>query len=254
MINFFRSSCTALVLLTIWPLAANADLPSIIEKTKPSIVAIGTFKKTQSPPFIFRGTGFVISDGNLIATNAHVLPASQLPDDPELAIVTRANSTEGSIRRAHVVAIDTEHDIAVIKAEGPTLPSLKLAESSEVREGQSIAFTGFPIGGVLGLFPVTHHGIVAAITPITQPAANGSKINGAMIRQTRRGSFNVLQLDATAYPGNSGSPVFLPDNGEVIGIVNKVFVKESKESALSTPTGITFAIPVEYINKLLIRK
>jgi len=70
--------------------------------------------------------------------------------------------------------------------------------------------------------------------------------------------FQVFQLDATAYPGNSGSPLYEIDSGRVIGIVNSVFVKASKEMALeeraiSEPSGITYAIPVTYLRRLLDR-
>jgi len=40
----------------------------------------------------------------------------------------------------------------------------------------------------------------------------------------------------------------------VIGVINKVFVKETKENVLSKPSGITYAIPVEHIKNLLARK
>ena len=231
--------------------AAIADLPTTIAQIKPSIVAIGTYKKTQSPPFIFRGTGFALGDGNQIATNAHVLPDLSQIDSPELAILTRTPGSEGSIRRARVVAKDGAHDLAIIRLDGPPLPILKLGESSAVHEGQAIAFTGFPIGGALGFTPVTHRGIVSAITPIVIPGSNSSQLNMSQIRQIKRGSFDVLQLDATAYPGNSGSPVFDANTGTVIGIINMVFIKGSKEAALTNPSGITYAIPVEHLKNLI---
>ena len=61
----------------------------------------------------------------------------------------------------------------------------------------------------------------------------------------------MFQLDATAYPGNSGSPVYDPATGEVIGVVNMVFVKGTKEAALAQPSGITYAIPSRYLIELL---
>ena len=39
--------------------------------------------------------------------------------------------------------------------------------------------------------------------------------------------FDAFQLDAIAYPGNSGSP-HEPATGQVVGVINSVFVKESK--------------------------
>ena len=72
-----------------------------------------------------------------------------------------------------------------------------------------------------------------------------------MINRIKVGAFNIFQLDATAYPGNSGSPLYHPDTGVVIGVINKVFVKESKENLLKEPSGITYAIPAKFAAALL---
>lgn len=240
-----------LVVSLCWPCISFADLPSTIEKVKPSIVAIGTYLKTQSPPFVFRGTGFAVGNGNRIATSAHVLPETGTTDAPELAILSRTARGDTLIRRATVLNRDTDHDLAVLHIDGPPLPALTIGISSDVREGQEIAFTGFPIGGTLGFSPVTHRGILSALTPIAIPGANSNQLNEKLIKQIRRGSFNVFQLDATAYPGNSGSPVYDSRSGEVIGVINMVFIKGSKEAILSNPSGISYAIPANYLTELL---
>jgi serine protease Do len=72
-----------------------------------------------------------------------------------------------------------------------------------------------------------------------------------VIRRLTSGSFPVFQLDATAYPGNSGSPIYDPESGEVLGIINMVFVKGTKESVLAQPSGITYAVPANYLRDLL---
>jgi len=66
-----------------------------------------------------------------------------------------------------------------------------------------------------------------------------------------RNRFDVFQLDATAYPGNSGSPLFELSTGRVIGVVNGVIVKESREAMISDPSGISYAIPSHYVRDLL---
>ena len=53
---------------------ARADLSDTIARVKPAVVIVGTFKATNSPRFTMRGTGFVVGNGNLAITNAHVLP------------------------------------------------------------------------------------------------------------------------------------------------------------------------------------
>jgi S1-C subfamily serine protease len=63
--------------------------------------------------------------------------------------------------------------------------------------------------------------------------------------------FMMFQLDAVAYPGNSGSPLYDVDAGRVIGVINSVYVKQTKETAISSPSGISYAVPVDYIRALL---
>ena len=93
--------------------------------------------------------------------------------------------------------------------------------------------------------------MVSSITPIALPGGNARQINEKLIRQVKSGTFNIFQLDATAYPGNSGSPVFDASSGEVIGIINMVFIKSSREAALSQPSGISYAIPANYLEQLI---
>jgi S1-C subfamily serine protease len=65
---------------------------------------------------------------------------------------------------------------------------------------------------------------------------------------------NIFQLDGTAYPGNSGSPVYDASTGKVLGVINAVFVKGLKETAITAPSGITYAIPSNYVRDLLQKK
>ena len=109
----------------------------------------------------------------------------------------------------------------------------------------------YSIGAVLGLSPVTHRALIASITPVAIPSANAQQLDPRVIRRIQSGAFNVFQLDATAYPGNSGSPLYDIESGEVRGIINMVFVKGTKESALSQPTGISFAIPSRFLQALV---
>lgn len=243
----YFSSLLCLTCLLAAPSSANADLADTIEKIKPSIVVVGVYKKTNSPAFMLRGTGFVIGNGNLVATNAHVVAEPIDPDGPVLVIQARATNGDIQLRRAQKIFNDKEHDLAILRIEGSPLPPFHLANNSHVREGQAVAFTGFPIGGALGFSPVTHRGIVSAITPIAIPGGNAQQLNEKLIQRLKSGTFDIYQLDATAYPGNSGSPVFDPATGEVLGIVNMVFIKGSKEAVLSQPSGITYAIPVRYL-------
>lgn len=103
---------------------------------------------------------------------------------------------------------------------------------------------------VLGLYPVTHSGIISTITPIVIPSNNSKSLTARQI-QRMRNRFEVYQLDGTAYPGNSGSPVYDAHSGKVVGVLNSVFVKGTKETLLERPSGISYAIPVRYVHELL---
>jgi serine protease Do len=233
---------------------ASADLPAAIERVKPSVLIVGVYQKTASPQFSLRGTGFVVGDGNTVATNAHVA-SGQINAGKEgmasLVVLVRNGAGEGQLRGTRVLAVDKDHDLALLRIDGEALPALTLRDSASVREGMSVAFTGFPIGGALGFSPVTHRGMVSAITPIAHPGQHSSQLNAKVIRRLKEGSFNIFQLDATAYPGNSGGPLFDEASGEVIGIINMVFVKGTKEAALTNPSGISYAIPSNYLRGLL---
>lgn len=231
---------------------ALADLPDLIDQIKPSVVVVGTYVKTRSPAFVMRGTGFVVGNGTLVATNAHVVPDVLDTANGEALVVLAFTGRAGAQQRpAKIAASDKAHDLALLKIDGPPLQAMILQESGKVREGQNVAFTGFPIGSVLGLSPVTHRGIISAITPIALPGATANQLNEKVIKRLKSGPFEIYQLDGTAYPGNSGGPLFEMEKGEVIGVVNMVFVKGTKESVLTNPSGISYAVPVVYLEELL---
>ena len=245
----------ALLAAAAWLLAgraAAAELPELVAAAKPSVLPVGTYNATDSPRFGFRGTGFVVGDGTLLATNAHVLPEGAGADSgpPLVAMVSRGGG-EAALRRLRVVALDRPRDLALLSIEGAPLTPLVLAEDGSAREGQSVALIGYPIAGILGFAPVTHRGIIASITSAAQPAPTARVLDPRALTKLREGNFEVYQLDATAYPGNSGGPLIDATNGRVLGIVNMVLVKGSRESALSSPTGITYAIPITHLRDLL---
>lgn len=233
--------------------AVQAELADTVARIKSSVIVIGTNSKLRSPPFVMLGTGFAIGDGNLIATNSHVVPETPKQTGQEIlaALVRNGNGTQ--LRTLTLLARDAEHDLALMRLSGPPLPPLPLRSSDSVREGQAIALTGFPIGAVLGFSPVTHRGIISSITSIAPPSGNARQLKDAAILRLRSGSFDIFQLDATAYPGNSGGPLYDAETGEVLGVVNMVFVKASKEAMLEKPSGISYAIPASHLIDLVSR-
>lgn len=231
--------------------AAFSDLPQVIERIKPSIVGVGTFQKMRSPAINFLGTGFVVGDGSLVITNAHVIPELLDASKNESLVILTGKSNNPEAKVAQIAKLDKEHDLALLKINGLSLPPLKIGNVDKIKEGQMLAFTGFPIGMVLGFYPVTHRAMIASITPIILPVTSTKQLSAEKIKQLNKTAFHVFQLDGTAYPGSSGSPLYDSDSGEVYGVVNLVFVKGKKESALSNPSGISYAIPANFVTELL---
>lgn len=247
----------ALAWLAPWAGQARAGLPEVVAAAKPAVVPVGLFNALSSPRFTMRGTGFVVGDGRLLATNAHVLP-----DDPaaypQLVLLLGGSRSAGqdstpAARKLSLLGLDRVHDLALLQIDGAPLPTLALAGNDNVREGQAVAFIGFPVGGLLGFSPVTHRATISSITPIALPPPNASRLDAAAVARLRQGAFDIFQLDGTAYPGNSGGPLLDPDTGEVLGLVNMVLVKNSRESVLSQPSGISYAIPVRFLRELMAR-
>jgi len=245
-------AATALaVLLSAGIACVQAALPEALARVKPSVVAVGTFQKLRNPGFVFRGTGFAVGDGTLIATNAHVVPEALQTDETMMVLVHVPGATEPQPREGRAIAINREHDLALLRISGARLPTVTFGDSDAVRDGQSIAFTGFPIGNSLGFYPVTHGGIIASHSPIALPATTTRQLDPRVVRSLKAGPFVLFQLDTTAYPGHSGSPLYDVETGEVIGIVNMGFLKGTKDAAVGQPSGISFAVPARFLQELL---
>lgn len=243
--------CLPLVVATFAAPVGADELPDTIARVKPSIVGIATLKKTRTPPIHFIGSGFVVGDGLTVITNAHVVKQVGVEDPSELLGVLTGTNQGTDMRSATIVSTDADRDLALLRIAGSPIPAMKIGNSESVREGHSLIFTGFPLGMVLGFHHVTHRALVASITPVADPAPASQALNAKMIAQLRNAPYLVFQLDATAYPGSSGSPLYDPATGQVLGVINKVAVKGTKESILTQPSGITYAIPGKYVQELM---
>lgn len=224
------------------------SLVELVKQSKPSIVSVAMFTPLESRAPDILGTGFVVGNGKYVVTNYHIV-AKDL--DMQIVQYYVALSGEGKspkINRMTLVDSDPVHDLAILKIED-ALPAMKLADDEFADPGTSIVMTGYPIGAVLGLYPATHTGIIAAVAPDANPARNADELTLKMLKRLKE-PFLIYQLDITAFPGNSGSPIYDRNTGEVIGVLNKVFVSEGKEAALSSPSGISYAIPVKQVKAL----
>ena len=162
------------------------------------------------------GSGIVVHENGYIVTNAHVV--SQASD----VGVTFADK---QTLPADVVAVDPEHDLAVVKVKAPKpLTCLKLGRSDDIMIGETV----IAIGNPLGLQNTVTAGIISALDRDLQFSED----------VVYRG---LIQTDAPINPGNSGGPL-LNVNAELIGINSAI---------RGDAQNIGFAIPVDRLWELL---
>ena len=248
LISKLRTSWVLIVLILAAPV--HADVADMLASIKPGVVGVGVFNPSGSPRANLQGTGFAVLDGTYIVSCAHIFAKPLDSEKKETHAIFIGRDRQMAVRQALLIATDRARDLALLKIAGDPLPVLKLGDSGSAREGWQLYFTGYPIGSVLGLNPSTHRAGLAAIIPIFTPVAAAAQLNVRTLKQAKE-PYEVFELDAIAYPGNSGSPVWHPDTGEVLGVLNSVYVKGAKEAALSAPSGISYAIPVKYVHQLL---
>lgn len=247
--HFSHSLFVAILGFLAAPCCSALDLPDLVERLRPSVVGVGTYEALRAPRNVLGGTGFIVGNGRQVITNYHVAHAQEDLTEKTQLVVFLGRGRNPDVRPAKLVAEDRFHDLALLEIEGAPGPALVLSDAL-VREGEAIALIGYPIGAILGLYPSTNAGIVSSISPIAMPQASTQTLSAEQIRRLRE-PFEVFQLDAIAYPGNSGSPVFDLKSGQVIGVVNSVLARQSKEGLLKDPSAITYAIPIRHVLKLL---
>ena len=202
---------TAFILLVVALTAQSAPEQShsqIARQNMPAIVAVNVLKKDGST---FTGTGFVLSEDGLIATNRHVL------DNALYINITFPNSTVSG--EAILLAHDPQ-DLALLKIEAHHLPHVLLGDSDTAQPGQTI-------------------------TVIGNPRRLQNTVTSGLISQIRQQPDGTLwhQISAPISPSSSGSPVF-DGQGRVISIAFASMPGESNQN-------LNFAIPVNYLTDLI---
>jgi S1-C subfamily serine protease len=224
------------------------------------------------------GTGFVIGENGLVATNHHVIelleetktPSSHNPKVACYHVVAFALREHGLATVAlEVLKVVTpaeftpegvwygpdKPDIAIVQVMAKNLPALRLDEGTHIEEGMEVATAGFPMGrnalledGRLDqIGPTLQVGIISAVLPFPGKSPHGFTVN------------------VMAQGGVSGSPVFLPETGAVVGILYAGLDdsdRTEREEPLSdnghehrhshvVPTNISYAIPTWLLGSLL---
>ena len=211
------------------------------KRAMPAVVNIYTAKETkiQRQPFmddpVFRhffgeqfdaqtrkstnlGSGVIVSDQGYILTNSHVVEAA---DEIEVALADTRRA------KAKVVGTDPETDLAVIKIDLPTLPSISFGQSDHARVGDVVLAIGNPFG-------------VGQTVTLGIISATGRSHLGINTFE------NFIQTDAAINPGNSGGAL-VDTGGQLIGINTAIYSRAPGGASL----GIGFAIPASTAKQVL---
>ncbi len=205
-----------------------------VEKSSPSVVAIGVTQKIFNP---FNpdqlprnqqntiGTGFVVNaEKGVIITNRHVVADTSL----KYSVVTK----DGKKLDIQKVYRDPNLDLAIVQVDpsGSNLKALDLGDSSKLKVGQTV----IAIGNALGRFDNTvTTGVVSGL---------GRSISAGDPFSTETELLdNLIQTDAAINPGNSGGPL-LNSAAQIIGV--NVATTEGAQN-------IGFAIPINSVKPIV---
>lgn len=197
-------------------------IPEIVSMVQPAVVTVtvnvGTAPSFSNPQGGYSqsiGTGFILNDEGLIATNYHVVSGGE---DITVTLYTGEEVT------AKVVNYDADNDLAILSlTQDVTIPGkVTLGDSDTLMVGESVIAIGNPLSQEFA--GTVTSGIVSA-TDRTVVVDNAE--------------YKYIQTDAAINGGNSGGPL-INARGEVIGI-------NSAKISDSTVEGIGFAIPINVL-------
>ncbi|MEC0269777.1 S1C family serine protease [Paenibacillus anseongense] len=199
----------------------NAEVPKVIEKASPSVVAIigkpsyDSDKTLEKNRFnLAHGTGVIVESNGVIVTNAHVVK-----DMKNIVVVT----SDGTTYNGHATNIDEESDLALVKIEATGLSPATFASSSDIKVGETVAAIGTPIS-----FALRNSVTVGIVSGLDRSVSS---------------QYQLIQTDAAINPGNSGGAL-INMNGEVIGINTMKYADFGVEN-------LGFAIPVDTVKYVL---
>jgi putative serine protease PepD len=197
----------------------RTGLAAVAAKVSPTIVTVLVDGRTESS----LGSGVVLTADGLVLTNNHVIASGG---------TVSVRLADGRTVPASVVAADTTHDLALVRASGLSgLTPATFGTDDSVAVGDTVLAFGAP----LGLEGTVTSGIVSALD--REVDTGSEKLTG------------LLQTDAAINEGNSGGAL-VDTSGNVIGI-NVAIATASDQSTGSV--GVGFAIPAGTVTQVIDR-
>jgi len=218
----------ALSLLGTIASRSSADEASVVQRGKRA-TALVQITGAKGKGF---GTAFCIDPRGYFITNKHV--TTQAVAAGTLQLVLNCGDLDQKTYSGKVIREGDSEDLAIIQAvpeKGAEVKfaTLDLGLGTALVETQPLTAFGYPFGDLL------------ATSGEEYPAISVSTGRITSLRKSK-GNLQLIQLDASLNPGNSGGPV-LDDQGRVVGIVQ----------AGIRGAALNFAIPVDRLKKLIDR-
>ena len=164
------------------------------------------------------GSGVIVNPDGYLLTNNHVVSGAS-----DIEVFTQDKKKF----KAKLVGTDPRTDIAVLKIDATSLPSLTLGDSSHLKVGDVV----FAIGDPFSVGETATMGIVSAIR----------RALGGTIEHYE----DFIQTDAAINPGNSGGAL-LDMHGDLIGINTAILTGGSGGNQ-----GVGFAIPIDMARNVM---
>lgn len=170
------------------------------------------------------GSGFVLTAGGEIVTNAHVITEGE-GEDRTPAKKVYVEFYDGNVLPAKIIGFDPFSDVGLLKVDPDEveLTPLELTDSEQVQVGQPIAVIGSPFGEDHSLST----GVVSQVGRSVRSLTD-FQIEGA------------IQTDASINPGNSGGPMLDAQN-RVMGISQQI------KGGSGASDGVGFGVPSKAI-------
>jgi S1-C subfamily serine protease len=182
-------------------------------------------KKAMKPPptaqkkVLSSGSGFFVSEGGHVVTNAHVVEDCR----------TVYASIGGILNK---VSIDRESDLAIFISSEKPRAFAHVRGGRGPRIGETVVAVGFPLRGLLSSDAIVTTGTISALSGI---------------KNDRR----EIQMTAPVQPGNSGGPL-LGENGSVVGVVvGKLNAIGVAQATGDIPQNVNFAVGLGTLQSFL---
>jgi tetratricopeptide (TPR) repeat protein len=171
------------------PHGRSLSADEVFAKASPAVVRVEV--RDSQFRLIGQGSGFLVSEDGLIATNHHVV------QNAFFAHVIMNDGTKFPVEG--VAALDRNADLALLQIKGMQLPVLKVATTDLPQVGARV----YAIGNPKGLINSLSDGLISGL-------------------RKQDDDVTLIQTTVPISPGSSGGPL-LSDDGSVVGVIVSSF-------------------------------